>query len=424
MNGTAWFTELPAGWDHVPLKHGASLGGARCTGRDAGDLYIGMEHIEPWTGRLAQRGERDAGCDLEAEGGSTFNRFESGDVLFGKLRPYLAKAVIAPANGVCSTELLVLKPQPYLSRRYLLYALLSQGFIRTVDSTTFGAKMPRAEWSLIGSLQIPVPPLSTQCAIADYLDRETGRIDALVAAKQRLLDVLTEKRRALIENAVTRGLIPDLPMRDSCIPWLGQIPEHWEVRRARWLFAERDERTDDGEGELLTVSHITGVTPRSEKDVNMFEAETKEGYKICRRGDLAINTMWAWMGAMGVSPVDGIVSPSYNVYVPNGDLISGYIDALVRIPQFTKEVVRHSKGVWSSRLRLYPEQFSQICLPIPPFAEQQAIVAYVDAETSKLDALRSSAERSIELLKERRAALVAAAITGQIDVPTAIGGQT
>ncbi len=271
----------------------------------------------------------------------------------------------------------------------------------------------------MGSIRLPSPPLPQQRAIADYLDRETARLDALVAAKERVLALLAEKRRALITRAVTRGLDPDVPMRASGIPWLGEIPAHWETERARWLFRERDERSDTGEEELLTVSHLTGVTLRSEKAVNMFEAATTEGYKICLSGDLVINTLWAWMGAMGVSPVDGIVSPAYNVYEPGARLDPSYIDALVRLPVFAQEVTRYSKGVWSSRLRLYPEGFFAVSLPVPPLSEQREIVAYIVKETGKLDELRAATERTTVLLKERRVALTAAAVTGQIDVGSA-----
>jgi len=232
--------------------------------------------------------------------------------------------------------------------------------------------------------------------------------------KERQLELLAEKRRALITRAVTRGLNPNAPLRDSGLSWLGQIPKHWRIERSKWLFKERDERTENDDGEMLTVSHLTGVTPRSEKDVNMFEAETTEGYKICRKGDLAINTLWAWMGAMGVSPCDGIVSPAYNVYAPGPELIGDYVDALVRIPQFAQEVTRYSKGVWSSRLRLYPEGLFQVWLPVPPLDEQRAIVAHIAAETAKLDGLRVATERTLALLRERRAALIAAAVTGKI----------
>ena len=268
----------------------------------------------------------------------------------------------------------------------------------------------------VGNLLVETTSPGAQRAIADYLDRETARLDALVAAKERVLGLLAEKRRALITRAVTRGLDPNVPLRDSGIPWLGEIPAHWETERARWLFRERYERSDTGEEELLTVSHLTGVTPRSEKDVNMFEAETTEGYKVCPAGDLVINTLWAWMGAMGVSPVDGIVSPAYNVYEPGSRLEPSYVDALVRLPVFAQEVTRYSKGVWSSRLRLYPEGFFAVSLPVPPLSEQRKIVAHIVHETGKLDELRAATERTTVLLKERRAALITAAVTGQIDL--------
>ena len=268
----------------------------------------------------------------------------------------------------------------------------------------------------MGSIRFPSLPLPQQRTIADYLDRETARMDALVAEKERVLGLLGEKRRALITRAVTRGLDPRAPLRDSGIPWLGEVPAHWETERARWLFRERDERSDTGEEELLTVSHLTGVTPRSEKDVNMFEAATTEGYKICLSGDLVINTLWAWMGAMGVSPVDGIVSPAYNIYEPGARLDPSYVDALVRLPVFAQEVTRYSKGVWSSRLRLYPEGFFAVSLPVPPLSEQREIMAHLANETRKLDELRVATERTTVLLRERRAALIAAAVTGQLEV--------
>ncbi|HPO12198.1 MAG TPA: restriction endonuclease subunit S [Candidatus Hydrogenedentes bacterium] len=285
-----------------------------------------------------------------------------------------------------------------------------------LDEGSDEAAVPGLNRESAYEMTVSVPSIPEQRAIADYLDRETGRLDALVGAKERWLDLLAEKRRALITQAVTRGLNPNAPLRDSGIPWLGQIPKHWETERARWLFRERDERSETGDEELLTVSHLTGVTPRSEKDVNMFEAETTEGYKICHKNDLVINTLWAWMGAMGVSPVHGIVSPAYNVYSPCGRFDPRYVDALVRIPDFAKEATRYSKGVWSSRLRLYPEGLYEIMMPVPPLSEQQAIVAHIERETGRLDALRSAAERTIALLRERRAALISEAVCGRIDM--------
>jgi type I restriction enzyme S subunit len=269
------------------------------------------------------------------------------------------------------------------------------------------------------SYEVALFPPDTQIAIARFLDRETSDLDALISAKQRLLDLLAEKRRAIVAEAIMRGLNPDACLRPSGIAWLGDIPAHWELERSRWLFRERDERSETGMEEMLTVSHLTGVTPRSEKDVNMFEAESTVGYKLCFSGDLVINTLWAWMGAMGTARINGIVSPAYNVYTPGPRLVPDYVDALVRIPVFAQEVTRYSKGVWSSRLRLYPEGFFETYWPVPPLEEQHEIIRHIAAKTGKIDRLRAATEHSIKLLNERRNTLIAAAVTGQIDIPEA-----
>ena len=355
-----------------------------------------------------------------------YTRFVDGDVLVAKITPCFENGkgalVSATLNGIGfgTTELHVLTPTSEIDGRYLYYTTVSDRFRKLGEAAMFGAAgQKRVPEEFVANYRVPVPPIEQQRAIADYLDREAARLDALVAAKQRLLGLLAEKRRAIVTRAVTRGLDPHAPMRDSGVPWLGQIPAHWKVERARWLFRERDQRSEDGSEELLTVSHLTGVTPRSEKDVNMFEAETLEGYKICKIGDLVINTLWAWMGAMGTSFTNGVVSPAYNVYEPTERIYPAYVDALSRLPVFAQEVTRHSKGVWSSRLRLYPDGFFEILLPVPPLSEQQQIAAALAARCRKLTDLQEATTRTIVLLKERRAALIAAAVTGKLDVGSA-----
>lgn len=317
---------------------------------------------------------------------------------------------------VCGYHLAQIRPHASaLSGRFLHRCLQAKAIRTQLELAANGVTRFGLPKSDIGSMRLPVPPIAAQHAIAGYLDHETGRIDALIAAKEHVLGLLIEKRVALIATVVTRGLDPEAKLRESGVPWLGEIPAHWETERARWLFHERDVRSENGDEELLTVSHLTGVTPRSEKNVNMFEAETNEGYKLCESGDLVINTLWAWMGAMGIAPVKGIVSPAYNVYAPGPRLAPPYIDVLVRLPVFAQEVTRYSKGVWSSRLRLYPEGFFEVYLPVPPMNEQHAIIEHVARETASLDAVRVAIESTIALLKERRAALIAAAVTGQVD---------
>jgi type I restriction enzyme, S subunit len=407
-------------YPNLRLKYAVELRRNRTDGIESELPYIGLENIESGTGRLVRKASPHEIDDLSAVsvGESLSSVFQTGDILFGKLRPYLAKAWIANFDGRCSTELLPLRPDK-IDPRFGLYVMLSREFIDAVDGSTFGSKMPRADWAFIGNVPIPFPDGSMQARIADYLERETADIDALITAKQQLLDLMAEKRRAIVAEAVMRGVDASVPLRPSGIDWLGKIPAHWDIERSRWLLTERDQRSQTGEEEMLTVSHLTGVTPRSEKDVNMFEAESTAGYKLCFAGDLAINTLWAWMGAMGTARVNGIVSPAYNVYTPGPRLLPDYVDALVRIPVFAQEVTRYSKGVWSSRLRLYPEGFFETWWPVPPQNEQQQIVEHIGAETTKIDRLRAVIENSIALLKERRAALIAAAVTGQLEIPEA-----
>lgn len=340
----------------------------------------------------------------------------AGSIVLTKRAP-IGQLAISEVELCCNQGCFLLEPSSDADSEFFYYWLSQQSSYLQVLGR--GSTFMELSTDEIKAIHAPCIPLDQQRRISAFLNSETAGIDTLISAKQRLLDLLAEKRRAVIAEAVMRGLNPAAPLRASGIDWLGDIPAHWELERSRWLFQERDERSETGEEEMLTVSHLTGVTPRSEKDVNMFEAETTAGYKLCFAGDLVINTLWAWMGAMGTARVDGIVSPAYNVYTPGPRLIPDYVDALVRIPVFAQEVTRYSKGVWSSRLRLYPEGFFQTYWPVPPIGEQHEIVRHIAAETAKIDRLRAATEHSITLLKERRGALIAAAVTGQIAIPEA-----
>lgn len=391
-----WIARTPARWARKKVKHIAMLRSGESITIDSifdegmypvygGNGFRGFASAYTHDGEFVLIGRQGALC---------------GNINYARGRFWASEhAIVVHRRGQCDLD--------WLGEllRYLNLNRLSQS-----------AAQPGIAADEVGNLSIVVPPWHEQRAIAAFLARETTRIDSLVAEKQRLVDLLVEKRKGLVASAVTRGIDATAAMRNSGVPWLGQVPKHWDVKRTRWLFRERDLRSETGDEELLTVSHITGVTPRAEKDVNMFEAETNEGYKVCLAGDLVINTLWAWMGAMGVAPINGIVSPAYNVYEPTKRLDPAYVDALVRIPVFATEVTRYSKGVWSSRLRLYPEGFFEVYLPVPPLPEQRAIVEHIARETEKLDKVRAATERTMALLKERRAALIAAAVTGQIDV--------
>ena len=220
----------------------------------------------------------------EVEKGYTL--FFDGDVLVAKITPCFENYKGGVANGLYggigygTTELHVLRPKDELNRHFLFYITVSHVFRKLGEASMKGAAgQKRVPDDFILNYRFQLPPLDIQKKIVDYLEKETSQIDALVEQKERMLTLLEEKRVAMISQAVTRGLNSDATMKHSGFKWLGDVPAHWKVKRAKQILKEHDERSVTGEEELLTVSHITGVTKRSEKDVYMFEAETTVGYK-------------------------------------------------------------------------------------------------------------------------------------------------
>lgn len=294
----------------------------------------------------------------------------------------------------------------------------SEAFVNNVVSHSEGISYPAINPSELASLPTWLPPLREQDAICDYVDRKIAKVDALIAKKRQLLDLLREWDSAVIAHMVS----PGSPVsRQKITDWLDEIPSNWTVVRHKAFWSEVDDRSQDGDETLLTVSHLTGVTRREDKSVSMFMAENQEGYKRCLPGDLVINTMWAWMGALGIAWEEGIVSPSYNVYRPQAQstIDPRFFDLLCRSKGYVTEINRRSKGVWHSRLRLYPEAFLGMPMPLPPFEEQTHIAHNVNEALRESRELAKTLDASVALLREQRAGLITAAVTGQIDASKA-----
>lgn len=212
-------------------------------------------------------------------------------------------------------------------------------------------------------------------------------------------------------------LAPYPEYKDAGVSWVGSIPAHWPEKRAKYYFKEIDDRSQTGDEEMLSVSHITGVTPRSQKNVTMFKAESNVGQKRCQPGDLIINTMWAWMSALGVSNHDGIVSPAYGVYRPRSSHAYDidYLDHLLRIEGYRSEYICRSTGIRSSRLRLYPDKFLSMPVVCPPQEEQQTIARFLKAQDLLFRKFIRNKRRFIELLKEQKQNVINQAVTRGLD---------
>lgn len=347
-------------------------------------------------------------------------RVRDGDVILSCVRTYL-QAIAAiqdpPRNLIVSTGFAVIRPLVEVMDRSLLkYVLRAPSFLNEVEMRSIGVSYPSVTTSALRDIPVYVPPRSSQRAIADYTDRETEQIDALVVEIEKLLELLAERRRALITRSVTRGLDPRAPLRYSGVPWLGEIPSHWKTRRLAWLFRERDARGKP-DLPLLAVSINTGVSVRQFSDdrIETTAADFKT-YKVARRGDVVFNKMRMWQGAVGIAPQDGLVSPDYVVAAPTGALLPSYASLLFRTGMFSAECARRSHGIVWDRLRLYWAGFRDIVVPLPSIDIQRAIVDHVAGATAMIDALVAAAENAIALLRERRATLIAAAVSGRIKV--------
>ena len=238
-----------------------------------------------------------------------------------------------------------------------------------------------------------------------------------MSQRERELALLNELKEAEIANVVTRGLNPDVKMKDSGIPWIGMIPEHWEGSRMKRIFSESKEKTVEEGGTLLSLSQYTGITLKENtKKVGMFEAESTIGYNIVHPGQFVMNIMLAWNGSYAVSDYEGIISPSYCVFNFNEDCEKKYFHYLLRQPSYAGAFKTMSKGIIESRLRLYPIYFLAFKTIIPPTEEQKAIVEFIDNKCTKVDSLITELEAEIEYLKEYKQRLIADCVTGQVNV--------
>lgn len=403
------------GWEKIPLKYACILSpyvDMNLFNEDDELTFLPMDRVK--NGFYIQN------VTTFSKFSPSYNMFEEGDILLAKVTPCFENGNIAIAEnlvnrkGFGSSELFVFRATRGYAK-FLFYYFQSFHFKQeAIASMTGAGGLKRVSPEILLTYKIVFPPIEIQTKIAKYLDRKTAELDQLIGAKQRLLNLLDEKKRTLIAHAVTRGLNPDAPLKDSGIPWLGKIPEHWEVKRITTIFKERDERGRP-DLPLLVVSIHSGVSLR-EFSNNKIEqqAEDFNTYKVAHKDDISFNKMRMWQGAVGCVPCDGLVSPDYVVAAPTEKIYSPYFGILFKTPMFSDESACRSHGIVWDRLRLYWDEFKDISVPVPPLAEQKKIVEIVDKQIALLNELKEIAEKTISLLQERRTALISEAVTGKM----------
>ena len=415
-SGVEWLGKVPEHWEMARLKGVVTNVMDLTKELQCDDIYLALEHVESWTGRFSVA--RD-GVDFDSQ----VKKFGAGDVLFGKLRPYLAKVVCPENDGVCSGEFLVLRPRHTgLLPKYLEQLLRSKPVILAIDASTFGAKMPRADWQFIGNMRIPLPPLPEQHAIAHFLDHATQRIQHHIHAKQKLIKLLEEQKQVIIHQEAVTGQInvqtgqPYPVYKDSGIEWLGEVPEHWEMRRARYIFREVDRRSRDGVGQHLSMSQRLGLVPSHLVENRTLVSESYAGGKLCDVGDLVLNRLKAHLGVFACAHHEGIVSPDYTVLRLKKTGIMEYFEQTLRSSGYRTELRIRAKGIVEGFWRLYTDDFNEIRIPVPPDLEQARIAAWIRSVADYTHRLAASYNRHIDLLHEYRTRLISDVVTGKLDV--------
>lgn len=404
-----WLGDLPICWEEKRLKYQADLITVKAEQKTN---PIALENIASWSGAYQK-----STSDFQGEGVA----FQRGDILFGKLRPYLAKVYLAQKNGEAVGDFHVLRPE--YNGRYLQYLMLTKEFILSVDGSTYGAKMPRAGWEFMANMVLPCPEPNEQQTIANFLDHETTKIDTLIDKQQQLIKLLKEKRQAVISHAVTKGLNPDAPMKDSGVEWLGEVPEHWDVALLKYFWDVLDckhitaEFVDDGIP-LASIKEVKSwVVDLSEakRTTEAYYALLIDGNRKPQVGDIVYSRN-ATVGEAALVPdkVKFAMGQDVCLLKKQTEFNSGYF-----LHQLNSPVVKlqlESLLIGSTFKRINVEEIRNYFVVSPPIEEQNEIAGYLKSKSLRYDHLIGHAETAIALMQERRTALISAAVTGKIDV--------
>jgi type I restriction enzyme, S subunit len=266
------------------------------------------------------------------------------------------------------------------------------------------------------SAKSPVPPPEEQDAIVHFLDVAEKRIRRYIRAKQKLIKLLSEQKQAIIQQAVTCGLNPDAPMKDSGVEWLGEIPAHWKVLRAKFLFREVNNRSESGQETHLSMSQKHGLVPSDSIDEWRMLSTSYVGAKICEVNDIVLNRLKAHLGVFALAAQKGLVSPDYTVLRPIKNISERYFELTLRTPGCRLELRQRAKGIVEGFWRLYTDDFYDIPLPVPSVEEQHYIVNKLDNNLQVINESISQINREIDIIHEYRTRLIADVVTGKVDV--------
>lgn len=375
---------------------------------------------------VVKKSSRDDNNNKPSEDLSPYQKVEKQDLVMNKMKAWQGSIAVSDLEGIVSPAYFVYRPEDKFSKvshpRFIHYLLRNPLYVSQYLSRSKGIRVN--QWDLdpdeFEKIEMLLPPLPEQQKIAQFLDHETARIDTLIEKQQQLIALLKEKRQAVISHAVTKGLDPDVPMRDSGVEWLGEVPAHWRVGKFQHFARVRGGLVDPRVApyrayDLVAPNHIESGTGKLLFLETAEEQGADSGKYICFKGDVIYSKIRPALAKVCISKNDRTLCSAdmYPIYGVNGyknkflfwTLLSNWFTSLAELESDRVAMPKINR-----------EKLAEVTLAVPPLAEQETICAYLGEQVIHSDIVITKVEKALEMLKEKKSALISAAVTGKIDV--------
>ena len=408
-SGVEWIGEIPVSWQILTIGSVFKVRNEKVNDTDYPPLSVAKGGVVPQMENVAKSDAND-------------NRkmVLSNDFVINSRSDRKQSCGVSPMDGSVSLINTVLYPAngaPVIPA-YLNYLLKNYGFAEEFYRWGHGivADLWTTRWQEMKSILLPIPSMGEQQQILEAISEKTDKVDTLIANVKAQIEKLKAYRQSVITEVVIKGLDPTVPMKDSGVEWIGEIPAAWDTVRVKQLLRERKERSAEGKEEPLSMSQKVGLVPTKTLDAIPNPASSYVGAKLAFVNDLVFNKLKAHLGVFSVSKYDGLVSPDYAVYYSTGVVDLKYLEYLFKTPQCISEFSKRSTGIAAGLTRLYTDGLFAIECPLPPKDEQQAIVAYLDEKWTQIDRLIAIKQSKIEKLEQYKRSLIYEYVTGKREV--------
>lgn len=411
-SGSKWLGAVPVGWEVRNLR---SLISKR-TERDRVDLPLLSVAREKGV-FVRSLTDADENHNVIPEDLSNYKVARAGNLVINKMKAWQGSMGIAPCDGIVSPAYFVFDFR-IANHAFGQRLLRSKPYVAHFAQASDGVRVGQWDLSVSGMRQIPVlvPSASEQTAIVRFLDWASGRFEHAIRSKQKIVTLLNEQKRAIIHRAVTRGLDLSVPLKPSGMSWLGDIPAHWKVLRARFLFRAVTRRDVLASDPKMSVTQRRGLVPTEAMQEHSNQARNFDRFQVCYAQDLVLNKYKAHLGVFCCAHQRGLITPNYTVFRPARELCTEYFDLLLHTSTYRDQFSMIVNGVSAGMSPLYTHEFYSVPVLFPDPSEQLAILEQIKTLTNNEGIAISRLEREVEILREYRTRLIADVVTGKLDV--------